>query len=409
MRPRHTLHSLPSFPVYSCTFLTPHRLVLGGGGGASRSGIKNKLRIYDIAENHHIQLLDEYELEKGEDAPMSMASHTENETLVCGVNSVIEKLEKGENENCRIFSVKDAKIKPLNTRNTLSTADMDDYQKVTVLSPDGTLVAVAGAHDLSILSYPAMELVAMPIHTEKEIYDISFSNISLVVTTTHNLLVYALPTVPLSTAVAPASHKKKKKRKASVVDPSEKMSPLSLQKSVELPSSVGEGSTFRAARYHPQDQRILFSVINSVPPRTRKTRTVIRQAYICKWNTETWVVEKTKKVGDRGLTCFDVSIDGCFLGYGSSDLTIGVLDAKNLSPLFTILKTHDFPPTTLKFNSTTTLLVSGSADNTIRVVSVQHAAGGLTWGFILFLLLAILVAALALFAKQYIGAGDLTW
>ena len=76
-----------------------------------------------------------------------------------------------------------------------------------------------------------------------------------------------------------------------------------------------------------------------------------RQAYICIWNTETWVIEKIKKVGDRGLTCFDVryeklclnfailgpwtnteaSFDGRFIGYGSSDLTIGVLDAKSLS------------------------------------------------------------------------------
>ena len=144
MRPRHTQHSLPSFPVYSCAFLKPRQLVLGGGGGASRSGIKNKLviesfwtsnlitkrsisqRIYDIAENLHIELLDEYELEKGEDAPMSMASHTEvpiiqqlvwavvfiiyqNETLVCGINSVAENLEKGENENCRTFSANGSK------------------------------------------------------------------------------------------------------------------------------------------------------------------------------------------------------------------------------------------------------------------------------------------------------------
>ena len=95
----------------------------------------------------------------------------------------------------------------------------------------------------------------------------------------------------------------------------------------------------------------------------------------------------------------EVSSDGCFLGYGSSDLSIGVLDAKSLSvlifsllhvtpraqtdnifqPLFTILKAHDFPPTTLKFNSNMTLLVSGSADNTIRIVSLaQQAAGGLS-------------------------------
>jgi len=252
-----------------------------------------------------------------------------------------------------------------------------------------------------------MELVAIPIHTENVIYDVSFSNISVVVATTHNLLVYELPTTPLATKGSPK--KRKKKTKASTDGLSEKLPSLTLQESVPLPSSTAEGSTFRAARYHPRDRRILFSVINSVPPRTRKTRTVTRQAFICIWNTETWVVEKTKKVGDRGLTCFDVSSDGCFLGYGSSDLTIGVVDAKTLSPVFTILKAHDFPPTTLKFNSTTTLLVSSSADNTVRIVSLQYAAGSFTWTFIFVILLAILVAVLALFAKQYTGAIDFKW
>jgi prolactin regulatory element-binding protein len=91
------------------------------------------------------------------------------------------------------------------------------------------------------------------------------------------------------------------------------------------------------------------------------------------------------------------------------------------------LKAHDFPPTTLKFNPTGTLLVSGSADNTVRIVSVvEHAAGRLSkclllvadsvniksckaWKFIVIVLLAILVAVLALFAKHYIGAGGFKW
>ena len=95
--------------------------------------------------------------------------------------------------------------------------------------------------------------------------------------------------------------------------------------------------------------------------------------------------------------------------------------------LFTILNAHDFPPTTLKFNPTATLLVSGSADNTVRIVSVaQHAAGSLSkclllftdsvnvkprkaWIFIFIVLLAILVAVLAIFAKQYIGVGGFKW
>jgi hypothetical protein len=71
--------------------------------------------------------------------------------------------------------------------------------------------------------------------------------------------------------------------------------------------------------------------------------------------------------------------------------------------------------------------VSGSADNTVRIVSiVQHAAGSLSkclllvtdsenikprkaWKFIFIVLLAILIAVLAIFAKQYISAGGFKW
>lgn len=71
--------------------------------------------------------------------------------------------------------------------------------------------------------------------------------------------------------------------------------------------------------------------------------------------------------------------------------------------------------------------MSGSADNTVRIVSVvQHATGSLSkclllfadsvniksrkaWKFIHLVLLAILVVVLALFAKQYIGSGGFKW
>lgn len=43
MRTKHTSHPLPSFPVYSCAFVSPTEFVLGGGGGQSKTGIKNKL------------------------------------------------------------------------------------------------------------------------------------------------------------------------------------------------------------------------------------------------------------------------------------------------------------------------------------------------------------------------------
>ena len=43
MRTQHTPHSLPAFPVWSAGFVSDTRLVLGGGGGTGRTGVKNKL------------------------------------------------------------------------------------------------------------------------------------------------------------------------------------------------------------------------------------------------------------------------------------------------------------------------------------------------------------------------------
>lgn len=49
MRARHVAHGLSNFPVYSSAFLSPYELVLGGGGGTTKSGIKNKLvRTFNI-------------------------------------------------------------------------------------------------------------------------------------------------------------------------------------------------------------------------------------------------------------------------------------------------------------------------------------------------------------------------
>ncbi|KDR83558.1 hypothetical protein GALMADRAFT_235779 [Galerina marginata CBS 339.88] len=409
MRPKHTSHPLPSFPVYSCAFLSPNQVVLGGGGGASRSGIKNKLRLYDISKDCGIELKDEFEFEKGEDAPMSMAAYPTTGTIICGVNSVEEKILKGENDNCRAFNVANAKIQLLSTRNTLPAGDMDDFQKVTVLSPDGTLLAVAGSHDLTLLSFPSLEPIAETIHTEKEIYDASFSNKLLVITTTNHLLAYVLPSSDASptSPTSPSPKKGKKKSKPATDSQKEKVKALELGNTVELPSSTGEGSTFRVGRFHPLDEQTFYTVINASPPRSRQSKKASRRAYICKWNAVTWTAEKTRKVVDGGLTCMDVSSDGRFIGYGSSDLTIGVLDAKTLVPLASILKAHEFPPTLIRFSLDASLLVSGSPDNSIRIVSIPKEVEGSSFGLILVALLTVLFLLLAIAAKQY--PGSLGW
>ncbi|KAJ3883143.1 WD40 repeat-like protein [Lentinula edodes] len=393
MRVAHTSHVLPAFPVYSSAFLSQNELVVGGGGGATKSGIKNKLKLFKVGKDRSAEQLDELELAIGEDAPMSMA--TDGTTVVCGVNSAPELLEKGENENCRVFKVDDGKLSFLRTQGTLSVKPDDlDYQKVTVLSPDGYLLAVAGPNDLSLLLYPSLMPAAQSLKVDKEIYDATFTKSTLIVATTAELRVYTLPETK---SASPSKPNKKGKQKVSTSLPS-----LVCERVIAIPSSLGgpSGSSFRAAKIHPTLGTILYTVANTIPNRSRGKSTA-RQAHVLKWNTENWSVEKTRKVGDRGITCFSVSPDGNLLGYGSSDLSVGLLDAATLNPVSTILKAHEFPPTTLAFNTDSSVLVSGSADNSIRVINLPDQVRGSNWGFFMLIILTLIVLLLAYTYQRY--------
>ena len=115
------------------------------------------------------------------------------------------------------------------------------------------------------------------------------------IATTINLLVYALPDALTSATTSEKSAGKQKEIE------------LELVKTVDRPSIPGAdaGSSFRAARYHPSDPTVFYTVVNTVPPRTR-TKHAPRKAFVCKWNTEKWEVTKVRKVSDRSVTCFDV-------------------------------------------------------------------------------------------------------
>ncbi|CAK5263091.1 unnamed protein product, partial [Mycena citricolor] len=266
--------------------------------------------------------------------------------------------------------------------------------KVSVISSDGKLVAVAGTQTLDVLSYPSLERVAVTIITEKEIYDATFSNGNLVIATTEELLVYALPEPVSEKQEAPSNIKNKGKQKADIVE-------LELVQKVLPPAFPGStGSTFRAARFHPENNGILYTMSNTIPGRTKGRKAAPRLGYVCKWNATTWKSEKVKKVSDKGLTCFAVSLDGTMIAFGSSDCSIGLLDATTLNPLMTILKAHEFPPTTLTFNPTSKLLVSGSADNTIRVIGIPEDSSKYSWTTIILILITLLIALVALLAQQ---------
>ncbi|KAA1466269.1 WD40 repeat-like protein [Dentipellis sp. KUC8613] len=392
MRTRHVAHAVPAFPVYSSAFLGPYDLVLGGGGGASRSGIKNKLRLYRLDEILQMKLVDELELERGEDAPMSMAAWADGAMVVCGINSPEDKMGKGENQNCRVYEVNDNKLALLSSISTLKSNDLEDYQRVTVLSPDANYLAVAGTHDLALLTFPGLEVATTRIE-QGEIYDVAFDASTFIVATTINLLIYSLAQ-PEKTD---SSEKGKQKQ-----DPHVNLEIVRTIQRPKLPGGDAEGS-FRAARFNPTNPRIFYTIINATPPRKRGAKSAPRRSYIARWNTETWKVDRMRKLGDKGVTVFDVSPNGKWIAYGSSDCTIGLLDAQTLAPLLSILKSHEFPPTVLRFNPTSSLLVSGSADSTVRIISIPPELGDASWGTYYAILMAVFIILFAIAVQLVIN------
>ncbi|KAH8118333.1 WD40 repeat-like protein [Phellopilus nigrolimitatus] len=400
MRTQHTQYPLPAFPVYSAAFVGNDKLILGGGGGSSRSGIKNKLRLYEIPSVDKFELISELELDKDEDTPMSMVA--DGSRIVCGINSSTEQLDKGINQNCRVYKIEKDTFNLTDVASTLrvTRANMEECQKVTAISPGRTLVAAAGTRDLTILSYPTLVPAATPLRAEHDIYDVSFSPTTVVVATTDELLIYVVPTAIAhkSSPAVQQTRSKKQKQKAKA----EHLEDLKLIKSVEppaLPGSNGGTSSFRAVRFHPSNSSIAYSVLNTTFPRTRGSKMAPKQGYVCRWDADTWEVSKVRKVGEKGITCFDVSPNGKYVAYGSADHSVGILDANTLAPLLSVLKAHDFPATVLRFNPASNLLVSGSADNTIRAVAVPESLTGTTWTTgsvvlvtLLILLLSILIS-----------------
>lgn len=399
MRAQHTTHSLPAFPIYSCAFISDDLLVAGGGGGASRSGIKNKLRLFRISVKRKLESLAEFELDKDEDAPMSMAAHIESRTIVCGINSAVAKLQKGENENCRKFLIDSGdefKFTLLGTRGTISPGNTEDYQRLSVLSNDAQFVAVGSERELTLLSYEGLSPVTRPILVSKgEIYDVTLSATHLILATSVNLLVYALP----------ATLRSRGKEKNAIIDnlhtPIDSLPDLQLVKILDVPTissiPVGATVTFRASRLHPSDVNLFYSVINVTLPRAPKAKTAKKQAYILKWRVSaaddvsfSAILEGSRKISEGSLTCFDVSPNGKLLAFGVSDYSLGILDANSLAPLLSILKAHEFPITALRFNPSSKLLVSGGVDSSIRIVAIPEKFGGLSWSVTILIMLAIL-------------------
>ncbi|BGP27405.1 prolactin regulatory element-binding protein [Rhodotorula toruloides] len=369
------------FPVYAIVWMDDSTVLLAGGGGSSRTGVKNRISMYAVdPKKRQLSLVTQHELSKEEDAPMTMAIDRKTKALVAGINSSADQLEKGVNENLRVFSYDANSIKYEKRKQTFTSVDPDHYQKVTAFSRSTPPLLAAGSTDsqISLVAYPELEDVLPTLQYDKEeIYDADFNDAGdmLVGTSSNKLCVW-------STKVA---------------DKEATPEPLQV---IERPVLKKElACTFRAAKFgRAQTASNLYTVVNASPAtRVRKPPAGSQKAFVSLWDARAWKLLKTRTVSQKPVTAFDVSEDGTLLAYGSSDLSVGILDAVTLRPILTVLHAHDFPVTSLKFNPSASILISGSADNSVRVIevpSLDQRGGNSTTYTVLFTLLILILAIL---------------
>ncbi|KAL2752860.1 hypothetical protein ACRALDRAFT_2113393 [Sodiomyces alcalophilus JCM 7366] len=103
-----------NYPPYSCEFdpQDATRLLVGGGGGANRSGVANRITAIDTSSRNEMRIAGEIDLSRDEDSVNTIAvgqkkPGSAGTTLVyAGINSSPADIDKGEkNEHFRVFSL----------------------------------------------------------------------------------------------------------------------------------------------------------------------------------------------------------------------------------------------------------------------------------------------------------------
>ncbi|KAF9181758.1 hypothetical protein BGZ51_005224 [Haplosporangium sp. Z 767] len=324
-------------PIFCVGFTLDDNLILAGGGGAGRSGVKNKISIYKVdTTNKALTRIVERELNRDEDAPMSISVHPKEKAMALGINSAVNKIKAGENESCRVFQYSSDNIESVHNKGTLASKDPNDYQKVTRFNKDGTLLATGGTDGvIAILKYPSLTPV-FPVTQFKghEIMDLDFSadGAYLSAVSTQNLWIISTETGRVLELITnPVLNKKK---------PFE----------------------FRTCRFgRGAFVNILYTVVNGEKN---------QKPFVCMWDTSNWTRIRTLAVGPRPITACALSRDGKLIAFGSADMGIRICSSKTLQVLMTIPKAHALPIPSLAFNNDASLLASASVDATCNVISV---------------------------------------
>ncbi|KAJ3047932.1 hypothetical protein HK097_011036 [Rhizophlyctis rosea] len=352
------------FPIFAVAFGPKKpRLIVGGGGGATRAGIKNSLIIYDLDE-HTLDLkeLAEHQFDKQDDGCMSIGVNSREKILAAAVNSPEADVKAGKNQNLRVLLLKGDKLYSHKTLKTIDRLDTSAYQKVTRFSPNGKLLLTGTTEGkLNVWTYPELK-EAMPAYDhEDDIVDADFDPAGQLIVSVSNKKLFVRNAMTGATIFSREDPELEKNRKAE----------------------------FRAARFGVRESEGHLFVVTNI-------RSTPKKCYVSKWavgkEERDWDRKKFRLVANACVTAFNISDDGKLLAIGAADMSVSILGSGSLNSLLRVNNVHGFPVTSLAFSPGGHSLVTGSADACVTVIRVPQTKGsGWSW-FTWLIVLALLVA-----------------
>eukprot|EP00276_Gloeochaete_wittrockiana_P008144 CAMPEP_0184649360 /NCGR_PEP_ID=MMETSP0308-20130426/6696_1 /TAXON_ID=38269 /ORGANISM="Gloeochaete witrockiana, Strain SAG 46.84" /LENGTH=333 /DNA_ID=CAMNT_0027082005 /DNA_START=1606 /DNA_END=2604 /DNA_ORIENTATION=+ len=319
-----------TYPIYAASWTSNGRVILGGGGGSSRTGIPNALTLCEITEQDGKgEFSPLYTHSTGTGAVTSLCIHPKGNELVCVVGGKLELYAFADDEK---------KIEALESQTASKDAEQGP-QKLVRFSVDGATIATAGEDDhiVHVWDYPQLKLRFSLAGHSSTVYEISFD--------------------PAGELVATASADKQ-----CIIW---KLSDASQVKALRCPRKP-DVAMFRGCSFSA-DGLYLFTVQSSKGA----------PSVLTKWQVSDWNEVESTVVNSKPATSFAMSQDGQFVAVGTAEGQVAIVDAARMRTLATITA-HDLPGTAMAFASSVPALVSVSADYSCRVIALPDSSSGVS-------------------------------
>ncbi|SCU92921.1 LAFA_0F13696g1_1 [Lachancea sp. 'fantastica'] len=333
MKVQESVYSI-GYPIYGARFLNNNVLLVTGGGGEGNNGIPNKLTALQVnfEKRKIIKRFRELTLDSNDDSPTTLDAA--NNIILMGCNESSAKVKAGQpNHHLRKYIFENEHLKFVASVDMDRSKNADDYTKLTYMSQDGSVAAIASSKLPTVIRIlnPALLTETYEIETGNDVKDLHFSPDGKVLS---YITASTLEVISIVTG-----------------------------RFIVRKTDFNENWTLSKIRFIGEDTVIIAAAL-------KKGSGIV----LCKVSLKsgTTSVLKTKIVTTKikGVTSMDVDPKGQLAALAGNDNSVLIVKLKTLTVAKFFKQVHSFAITRVVFSPDGKALVSVSAANTIHAIRV---------------------------------------